>query len=411
MKMEGIHILAKLSTYGRTSEGLDFTRPIAAGGMGVVYEMDGAVIQQPKSVAVKFQPISEHPLVPPVRAVGLFPVHVDYEPGRIVVVDRHGRTYQHEVTDQEHLRLQHVIFERQTLKLLEGIEGIVGFRHQQFYVVDGYLFSALFMEHLKDHIPMDYIIPTMDEGGKYHVIAELGDIVRQLGEANIVHKDIKPDNVAVSQNGDVKLLDFGIARMTKYQHYGDDPLDVRVLLTEKMRKEGIACGTVGYLSPEEARCQPVTPHSDTFSYGMTSAHVLNGQRVSFAKEDVLYDLFLRTIGYDESDRQRALMALRFQGIPEDVVVAVGRAINPNRKKRRYGPLLRAAEERQGWNGPYGIVLPENEKLTVAQKPGALQRRKDVDQRAIPDIHLHDETLKVASPWGDLEQTLLLPPAA
>ena len=392
----------QLKRYGRTPEGLDFTRPIAEGGQGIVYEMDGIVVKQDVPLAVKFQPISEGQIVPPDKFNGVQQVQVDYVPGKIVIFGSGGEVYEHTLTDREHLRLQNVIFERQTLKLLEGIEGVVGYKNQKFYVLDGMLFSALFMEHLKGYVPLDEMLPGMDQEGKYHVIAELGEIVHQLGERNIVHKDLKPDNVEVSQQGDVKLLDFGIARMTKYQHVEGDSLDVRVLLTERMKQEGTALGTIGYLSPEEVRGQPVTHRSDTFSYGMTTAHALLGYKVSLTitHAGVKQETFLRTVGYDSSDRERVLAQLKVNEFPDDVVVAVGRAIHPIARKRRYGPLLREAEQRREWNGPYEIVKV-SETETVAERPSRLHPNVLLEELVDPE---HFKKTLVAKPaWQEADE--------
>jgi serine/threonine-protein kinase len=90
-------------------------------------------------------------------------------------------------------------------------------------------------------------------------------------EKGIVHRDVKPENVAVSPDGRVKILDFGVAKLAE----GIGPDDSTL--------PGTLIGTVGYLSPEQIRGQPVDGRSDIFGFGAMLYEMVTGRR-AFKRE-------------------------------------------------------------------------------------------------------------------------------
>src|SRR5437870_5269829 len=100
---------------------------------------------------------------------------------------------------------------------------------------------------------------------------EVIDIGIQVAEAlseaharGVIHRDIKPQNVMITPRGQVKVLDFGLARVTQNEHSTDPEAKTVTQLTE----EGYIVGTVAYMSPEQLRGQPVDARSDLFSLGV-----------------------------------------------------------------------------------------------------------------------------------------------
>jgi predicted ATPase len=101
-------------------------------------------------------------------------------------------------------------------------------------------------------------------------------VARQVSEAlavahaaQIVHRDIKPDNVMLRPDGYVKLLDFGLARV--------QPQAVAAGSTGPVTEAGTILGTVAYMAPEQARGEPVAPEADVFALGVLLYELVAGR--------------------------------------------------------------------------------------------------------------------------------------
>ena len=135
--------------------------------------------------------------------------------------------------------------------------------------------------------------------------SQIAEGLAKAHAAGIVHRDLKPENLMVSKDGYVKILDFGLAKLTETAGAG-----ARRLCrprSPRRREPGTVMGTAGYMSPEQASGQPVDFRSDQFSLGSILYEMATGKR-AFQQEDRRRDA-----DRDHPRGARALVAGRAEG--------------------------------------------------------------------------------------------------
>jgi len=114
------------------------------------------------------------------------------------------------------------------------------------------------------------------------IAAAIADGLASAHAHGIVHRDVKPENVFLTTDGRVKVLDFGLARLEAATAEGDSDLPTLTSPSPQTRA-GAVVGTVGYMSPEQVKGQPADHRSDLFALGLVLHEMLAGKR-AFARE-------------------------------------------------------------------------------------------------------------------------------
>jgi hypothetical protein len=248
------------------------------------------------------------------------------------------------------------------------------------YVHGTDLARALTHRASSEHLPPELRVWIAAEATRAldHAHRRRGDDGRPL---QIVHRDVSPQNVLLAHEGVVKVADFGIARADEAGlGRGEDPKVLR--------------GKYGYMSPEQARGEPLDRRSDVFALGVVLFEVLTGQR-----------LFRGKSSHETLQLVRAakIPDLRSAGVPDGLVPTLNRALAAQR------------EQRHAWAGEihqelmaflYGRGQPVGERELAA----AMEKMFPAEEHLTPNklrvdvmLRAHDDATGVSVP-GSFPET-------
>lgn len=212
---------------------------------------------------------------------------------------------------------------------------------------DGQLFIAMAYyegETLKEKVGSD----QLSVNSVIEIATQIANGLTRAHEVGIVHRDIKPANIMVTKRGEVKILDFGLAKLAGQQH---------------LTKTGATMGTIAYMSPEQTQGLPVDHRTDIWALGVVMYEMITGQLPFQGHYDqaVMYAIV--------NVEQKPVWQLRPE-TPMGLVEVVAKNLNKN-PGERYQHVEELLQDLK--TGGRGVASKVSSKPTLPRK-NSLQKR-------------------------------------
>ena len=224
--------------------------PLGAGGMGEVYKARDTKLG--RDVAIK-----------------ILPEAFVSDPERVARFQREAKTL---------ASLNHP-----NIGGIHGLEESRGVTALVMELVEG---EDLSQRIARGAIPIDEALP---------IAKQITEALEAAHDQGIVHRDLKPANIKVRQDGAVKVLDFGLAKVMDSPASSPGVSQSPTITTPAMTQAGVILGTAAYMSPEQAKGRPADKSADVWAFGCVLYEMLTGKRAFEGNEvsDVLASVLAR----------------------------------------------------------------------------------------------------------------------
>jgi serine/threonine protein kinase/tetratricopeptide (TPR) repeat protein len=282
----------------------------------------------------------------------------------------------------------------------------------------------------REFIVMQYIDGvTLDQLLKLKPLSleQVVDIAQQIADGmaaaqgrHIVHRDIKPGNIMIDRNGQVKILDFGLAKICAGPGQGEGGADPDATADAErhdrdLTEKGIVLGTVSYMSPEQAKGLKLDGRSDIFSYGLVLYEMLESRNPFSDDENIvtLYNILHRDVQFNRPAPE-ALRRIVRQCLQKDR----GRRFGDFDEIRRELAALKA-EMAAAKRSPAGKeteiidVREQSELLRLSDRRGPASDSERLSEmvRRLKSMKASTEALRMSGRRWRIAIALLLPAAA
>ncbi len=168
------------------------------------------------------------------------------------------------------------------------------------------------------------------------LVAQVGDAVHHAHQQGVIHRDLKPSNIQVDQNGQPKVLDFGVARAA----------DIDLQLTMHSTRTGELVGTLPYMSPEQlsGSSDAVDSQSDVYSLGVLLYEVLTGHLPRRLREQTLAEAIHGTLHAPATPLRK-----HDSSLPHDLELIVSTALQQEKDLRYTSAAALATDLRRLWS--------------------------------------------------------------